>query len=159
MIREFSLIEIQEVILAYIWENLNVMLTKIACLWPIKHTLLLLFSSCRVWLFVTPWAAARQASLSFTIPGVCSNSCPLSPWCHPTISASNAHFSSCPQSFPVSGSFLMGVFTSSDKNMRASAPASMVPMNIQGWFSSGLTGLISLQSKGFSRVFSNTTVR
>ena len=81
-------------------------------------------------------------------PGVCSNSCPLSQWCHPTISSSFVPFSSCLQSLPASG----------DQSIGASASASVLPMNIQGWFPLGLTGLISLQSKGLSRVFSNTTV-
>jgi len=89
-------------------------------------------------------------------PGACSNSCPLSQWCHPTISSSVIPFSSCLQSFLASGSFLMRwLFISGG----ASASASVFSMNIQGWFSLGLTGSISLQSKGLSRVFSNTTVQ
>ena len=91
-------------------------------------------------------------------PGVCSNSCALSQWCHPTISSSVAPFSSCPQSFPVSGSFPMSqLFTSGGQRIGASA--SVFPMNIQGWFPLGLTGLISLQSKGLWRVFSSTIVQ
>ena len=94
------------------------------------------------------------------IPGVCSNSCPLSLWCHPTISSSVIPFSSYLQSFPVSGSFSMNeLFASGCQNIGASASASVLPMNIQDWYSLGLTGLISLQSKGLSRVFSNTTVQ
>ena len=90
-------------------------------------------------------------------PGACSNSCPLSRWCHPTISSSVVPFSSCLQSFPASASFLMSqFFTSGGQSIGASASASVLPMNIQGWFPLELTGLISLQSKG---VFSNTTVR
>ena len=93
-------------------------------------------------------------------PGVCSNSCPLSQWCHPTISSSVACFSSCLQSFPASGSFPMSqLFTSGGQSIGVSASASVLPMNIQGWFPIELTGLISLQSKGLSRVFSNTTVQ
>ena len=94
-------------------------------------------------------------------PRVCSNSCPLSWWCHPTISASVVPFSSCPQSFPASGSFpLSRPFTSGgDQKTEASASASVLPMNIQGWFPLGLTGLISFQSKGLSRVFSSTIVQ
>ena len=85
--------------------------------------------------------------------GVCPNSCPLNRWCHPTISSSVAPFSSCPQSFPVSGSFPKShLFTSCGQSIRASASAAVLPMNIQGWFPLGLTGLISLQSKGLSRV-------
>ena len=90
--------------------------------------------------------------------GVCSNSCSLSQWCHPTIS-SFATPSSCLQSFPASGSFPVSrLFTSSGQSNVASAPASILPMNIQGWFPLGSTGLISLQSKGLSRVFSSTIV-
>ena len=91
-------------------------------------------------------------------PGVCSDSCPLSQWCHPTISSSAAFF--CLQSFPASGSFPMSqLFASGSQSIRASASTSFLPMNIQGWYLLGLTGLISLMSKGLSRVFSNTTVQ
>ena len=90
-------------------------------------------------------------------PGVCSNSCPSSQWCHPTISSSVVPFSSCPQSFPVSGPFPMSrLFASGSQSIGALASASVLPMNIQDWFPLGLTGLISLQSKGLSRVFSST---
>ena len=93
-------------------------------------------------------------------PGACSNSCPLSWWCHPTISSSVVPFSSCLQSFPASGSFPMSqFFTSGDQSIGVSASASVLPMNIQDWFPLGLTGLTSLQSRGLSRVFSNTTVK
>ena len=99
---------------------------------------------------------ARLLCLSLS-PGVCSNSCPLSPWCYPTISSSVIPFS-CPQSFPASGSFPMSwLFASSSQS--AGALASVFPMNIQSWFPLGLTGLISWLSKGLSRVFSSTTVR
>ena len=88
--------------------------------------------------------------------GVCSNSCPLSPWCHPTMSSSVIPFSSCPQSFPTSGSFPMSqYFVSGGQSIGASA--SVHPMNIQDWFPLRLTGLISMLSKGLSRVFCNTT--
>ena len=91
-------------------------------------------------------------------PGACLNSCPLSRWCHPTISSSVAPFSSCPQSFPGSRSFPMnGLFASGGQSIRASASASVLPMYTQNWFPLGLTGLISLQSKGLSKVFSSTT--
>ena len=91
-------------------------------------------------------------------PRACSNSCPSSQWCHPTISSSVVPFSSCPKSFPASGSFPTSqLFASGGQSIGASASASVLPMNIQGWFSSRLTGLISLQFKGLSRVFSNTT--
>ena len=89
--------------------------------------------------------------------GACSNSCPSRQWCHPTISSSFAPFFSCLQSFPASGSFLMSqLFTSGGQSIGASV--SVLPMNIQDWFPLGLTSLISFQSKGLSRVFSNTTV-
>ena len=89
-------------------------------------------------------------------PGIYSNSCLLSQWCHPTISSSVIPFSSHLQSFPASGSFPMSqVFSSGGQRTGVSASASVLPMNIQGWFSLGLTGLISLQSKGLSRVSSN----
>ena len=102
---------------------------------------------------------ARLLSPSPT-PGGCSNSCPLSRWCHPTISFSVIPFSSCLQSFPGSGSFLMSqLFASGGQSTRASASASVLPMNIQDWFPLGWTGLISLQSKGISRVFSSTVVQ
>ena len=86
---------------------------------------------------------------------VCSNSCHLSHWCHPTISSSVDRFSSCLQSFPALGSFLTNwLFTSGGQNMRASASASVLPVNIQGWVPLGLTALISLLSMVFSRVIS-----
>ena len=92
-------------------------------------------------------------------PGVCSNSCPLHRWYHPTISSCVVPFSSCPQSFPASGSFQMSqLFTEGSQSVGASALASVLPMNIQGWFPLGQTGWISLLSKGLSRVFSSTTV-
>ena len=91
-------------------------------------------------------------------PRVYSNSCPLSCWCHPTISFSVIPFSSHLQSFPESGTFPMSQFFASG-SQSISASASVLPMNIQDWFPLGLTGLISFQSKGLSRVFSNTTVQ
>ena len=91
--------------------------------------------------------------------GVCANSCPLSRWFHLTISFSVAPFSSCPQSFPESESFPMSwLFVSDGQRTGASASPSVLPINIQGWFPLGLTAWISLQTKGLSRVFSNTTV-
>ena len=93
-------------------------------------------------------------------PRVYSNSCPLSWWCHPTISSSVIPFSSCPQSLPASGSFpLSQLFASSGQSIGVSASASGLPVNIQDWSPLGWTGWISLQSKGLSRVFSNTTVQ
>ena len=93
-------------------------------------------------------------------PRVCSNSCPLSQWCHSTISSSVIPFSSCLQSFPASRSFPVSrLFALGGQSIRASASASVLPMNIQGWIPLGFTGLISLLSKGLSRVFSSTTVQ
>ena len=93
-------------------------------------------------------------------PGVHPNPSPLSRWCHPTISSSVIPFSSCPQSFPASGSFPMSqLFTSGGQNIGVSASTSALPMNTQDWSPLGWTGWISLQSKGLSRVFSNTTVQ
>ena len=93
-------------------------------------------------------------------PRACSKSCPLSQWCHPTISSSVIPFSSCLQYFPASGSFPMSqLFTSGGLSFGASASVSVPSMNIQDWFPLGLTGLTSLQSKGLSRVFSSTTVQ
>ena len=93
-------------------------------------------------------------------PRVCSNSCPLSQWCHPTISSSaTPHFSSCPRSFSVSGSFpISWLFSSDDQIIGASASASVLPMNIQNWSPLGWTGWISLLPTGLSRVFSSTTI-
>ena len=93
-------------------------------------------------------------------PSACSNWCPLSRWCHPTISSSVIPFFSCLWSFPASGYFQMSqFFTSGGQSIGASASASVLPMNIQDWFPLGWTGWIFLQSKGLSRVFSNTTVQ
>ena len=93
-------------------------------------------------------------------PRACTNSCPLSWWCHPIISSSVILFSSCLQSFPASGSFPRSQFFSpGGQSIGVSASASVLPMNIQDWFPLGWTGWISLQSKGLSRAFSNTTVQ
>ena len=93
-------------------------------------------------------------------PRACSNSCPLSHGCHPTISFSVVPFSSCLLSFPASRSFPMSqFFTTGGQNIGASALASVLPTNTQDWFPLGLTSLMSLQSKGLSRVFSNVTVQ
>ena len=93
-------------------------------------------------------------------PGVYPNPCPLSRWCHPTVSSSVGPFSSCPQSFPASGSFQMSqLFARGGQSIGVSASTSVLPMNTQDWSPLGWTGCISLQSKGLSRVFSNTTVQ
>ena len=92
--------------------------------------------------------------------GACSDSCPSSWWCHPTILSSVISFSSCTQSFPASGSFPVSqFFTSGGQSVGASASASVLSMNIQDWFPLELTGWICLPSKGLSRVFTNTTVQ
>ena len=88
------------------------------------------------------------------------NPCPLSQWCHPTISSSVVPFSFCPQSFPASGCFQMSqLFASGGQSIGVSASASVLPMNVQDWFPLGWTAWLSLLSKGLSRVFSNTTVQ
>ena len=102
---------------------------------------------------------ARLPSPSPTL-GPFSNSCPSSIWCHPTFSSSVIPFPSCFQSFPSWGTFTVSQFSALDgQSIGASALASVLPMNIQDWFPLGLTGLISLHSKGLSKVFSNTTVQ
>jgi len=108
-----------------------------------------------VWHFVTTWTAARQASLSIT-----NSRSPLSRWCHPAISSSIVPFSSCPQSFQAWGSFQMSqLFASGGQSTEISASTSVLPMNTQDWSPLGWIGWISLQAKGLSRVFSNTTVQ
>ena len=106
-------------------------------------------------LLATLWTAS-QASLTSQSPRICSNSRPLSQWCHTTISSSAATFF-CFQYFLASESF-PGLFTSSVQSIETLASASVLPVNIQGWPPLGLTGLIFLQSKELSRVFSSTTV-
>ena len=102
---------------------------------------------------------ARPPCLSPT-PGVHPNPCALNRWCHPTISSSVIHFSSCPQSFPALGSFPVSqLFASGGQSIGVSASASVLPMNTKDWSPLGWTGWISLQSKGLSRVFSKTTVQ
>ena len=114
----------------------------------------------RVWLFVTPWIRAWRPPCPSPTPGVYPNSCPSSRWCHPNISSSVIPFSSCLQFCPASEYFLMNqFFTSDSQNIGVSASASVLPVNIQDWFPLGWTGWISLQFKGFSRVFSNITVQ
>ena len=131
------------------------MCMSLLSLW--QYVVAVVQSLSHVRLFATPWTAARQAPLSSTI-WIYSNSCPLSQWCHPAISSSVVPFSSCPQSFPASGSFLMSwLFPSGGQSIRTSASASVLPMNIHHWVPLGLTGLI-LQSMGLSSVFSSTAI-
>ena len=100
-----------------------------------------------------------RPSCSSPTPRVHPTPCPLSRWCHPTMSSSVVPFSSCPESFPASGSFPMSqLFASGGPSIGVSASTSVLPMNTQDWFPLGWTGWISLQSKELSRVFFNTTV-
>ena len=114
----------------------------------------------RVWLFVTPWIAAHQASLSITSSRSSLKLSPSSRWCHPAISSSVVPFSSSPQSLRASGSFTMTqLFAWGGQSIGVSALASVLPMNTQDWSTLGWTHWTSLQSKGLSRVFSTTTVQ
>ena len=114
----------------------------------------------RVRLFATPLTPPRQASLSFTNSQSSLNSCPLSQWCHPAISSSVVPFSFCPQSLPATASFPMSqLFVWGGQSIGVLTSASVLPMNTQDWSPLEWTGWISLQSKGLSRVFSNTTVQ
>ena len=111
-------------------------------------------------LFLTPRPQNARPLYRSSTPGVYSNSCPLSRWCHLTISPSVIPFSSCLQSSPTPGSFPVSqLFASGGQSIGISALTSFLPMNTQDWSPLGWTGWISLQSKGLSRVFSNTTVQ
>ena len=113
-----------------------------------------------VWLFATPWPQHDRPPSPSPAPRVYPNSCPLSWWHHPTISSSVIPFSSCPQSLPASESFPMSqLFTWGGQSIGVSASESFLPKKSQGWCPSEWTGWISLQSKGLSKVFSNTTVQ
>ena len=124
----------------------------------LHHKIVVVESLSRVWLFATAWTAERQASLSFTSSQSLLRLMSIELVMSSSHLTSVTHFSSCPQSFPASGSFpISWLFTSDRQSIVVSASASILPLNIQDWFPLGLTGLISLQSKGFSRVFSGTT--
>ena len=111
-------------------------------------------------LFATPWITALRPPCPSPTPGIHPNSCPSSWWCLPAISSSVVPFSSCPQSLPASESFPMSqLFASGGQNIGVSALASFLPKNTQGLSPSEWTGWISLQSKGLSRFFSNTTIQ
>ena len=134
--------------------------------WSLKPYFLLQFNSVqslsRVWLLVTPWTAARQASLSITNSWSSLKLSPSSWWCHPAISssASVVLFSFCPQYLPASESFPVSqLFAWGGQSTGVPALASFLPKNTQDWSPLGWTGWMSLQSKGLSRVFSNTTVQ
>ena len=132
-------------------------LLQVVKLFCLSFVVVQLLSHVRLWPHQLQHVRLPYPSLP---PGVCSNSCPLSRWCHPTISSSVTPFSSCPQSFPASGAFLLSqLFTSGGQSIGASASASVLLMTIQGLFPLELTGLISLQSKELSRVFPSTTVQ
>ena len=109
------------------------------------------------------WPHKRQHTrlpCSSPTVGVYTNPCPLRRWCHPTISFSVVPFSACPQSSPASGAFQMSqLFASAGQSIGVSVSTSVLPMKTQDWYPLGWTGWISLQSKGLSRVFSNTTVQ
>ena len=106
------------------------------------------------------WPDESQHARPSPTPRIYSNSCSSSWWCHPAISSSVIPFSSCPQSFPTPGSFPMSqLFASGSQSIGVSASPSVLPMNTQDWSPLGWTGWISLQSKGLSRVFSNTAVQ
>ena len=128
---------------------------------PLTMILLVVFvqSLSHVWLFVTHGLQHTRPPCTLSFLGACSNSSPLSQWCHPNISVSVIPFSSYIQSFPAGSSTVSWLFTSGGQSIEVSASTSIFPVNIQGWFPLGLTGLISLQSKGLSRVFSSTTVQ
>ena len=130
----------------------RMLVNKTPVFWPLQFRSVQLLS--RVWLFATPWIAARQASLSITN---CQSTQTHVRWVGDAIQPSHpvVPFSSCPQSFPVSGSFQMSqLFTSGGQSIGVSASTSVLPMNTQDWSHLGWTGWISLQSKGLSRVFS-----
>ena len=111
-----------------------------------------------IWIVATPWKGVARLPCLPPTARPCSNSCPSSQWCHPTISSSVIPFFSCLQSFQASGSFTMSQFLASDgQSIGVSALASVLPMNIQDWFPLGWTDWISLQFKGLARVFSSTT--
>ena len=129
-------------------------------LYQLSHKFSSVQSLSCVRLFETPWTTAHQASLSITNSLSYSNPCPFSPWCHPTILSSVVPFSSCLQSFSASVSFPRSqLFASGGQRIGVSTSTSVLPMNTQDWSPLGWTGWIFLQSKGLSRVFSNTTVQ
>ena len=136
--------------------KLNIKKTKIMASGPISSVQ----SLSRVWLFATPWIAARQDPCPSPTPGVHPNPSPLSWWCHPDISSSVVPFSSCSQSLTESGSFPTSQFFAwGGQSIGVSASASVLPKKTQDWSPIWWTGWISLQSKRLSRVFSNITVQ
>ena len=145
------------------WIQVSCIAGEFFTIWATRETHVLQFSSVQslshVWLWPHALQHARPPYKPLP-PRVYPNSCPLSRWCHPTISSSVIPFSSHLQSFPASGSFLMSqLFAWGGQSVGVSASASVLPMNTQDWSPLGWTGWISLLSKGLSRVFSNTTVQ
>ena len=151
--------DIQECTHSEFWDRYSKPLCRQAC----QHVFMLSLS-CRsvaqsFWLFGTPWTAAHEESLSFTVFLSFHKLMSISRWSYPTMSSSVSPFSSCPHSFPALRSFPMSqLFTSGAQSVGASISACVLPVNIQDWFPSGLTGLIYLLSKALSSVFYNTTV-
>ena len=144
------------------WRLLSAIL--ICCCSRVTFQIVLHFSSFQslnsVWPHVTPWPQPARPPCPTPTLGVDPNPCPLTWWCHPAISSSVVPFSSCPQSCPALGSFQMSqLFPSGSRSIGVSASTSVLPMNTQDWSPIEWTGWISLQSKGLSRVFSNTTVQ
>ena len=129
------------------WLGIVILLKWICCSSLFSHKVM----SNSLWPYGLQHTRLPCPSLS---PRVFSNSCPLSQWCHPAITSSIVSFSSCPQSFPATRSFPRNqLVPSSGQSIGTSASSSVLPMNIQGWFPLGLTGLISLLCKGLSGVF------
>ena len=127
--------------------------------WQIKYNFVVVHSVMSISLWPHGLQHTRLLCPSLS-PRACSNSCLLSWWCYPTISSSVSPFFSCLQFFPASGFFpISPFFVSGGQSIRVSASASVLPMTIQDWFPLGLTGLISLLTKGLSRVFSSSTVQ
>ena len=137
--------------------------TEMWCMWPFKEEGKGSVQSSRSVVSDSLWLHESQHTrppCPSPTPGVHSNSCPSSQWCHPAISSSVVPSSSCPQSLPASGSFPMSqLFTSGGQSTGVSASASVLPKNTQDWSPLGWTGWISLQCKGLSKVFSNATVQ
>ena len=162
-LQSFYALEFKKNMKIKFWNIFQNMLSNIG-IWMIETGQYMAISSVqslsRVVLFGTPWTADARPPCPSPTPGAYPNSCPSSWWCHPTSSSSVVPFSSRPQSFPASGSFQMSqLFASGGQSIGVSASKSVPPMNTQDWSPLGWTGWISLQSKGLSRVFSNTTVQ
>ena len=148
----------------FVFKLKNIQIILICCSDVVVRECFSQFSSVqslsRIWHFATHGPQHARPLCPSPTPRIYSNSSPLSRWCHPTISFSVVPFFSCLQTFPASGSLQMSqLFASGDQNIGVSASVSVLPMNTQDWSPLGWTGWISLQSKGLSRAFSNTTVQ